>query len=87
MGRPGSFGTSRLGYLCWYPDPQTLPEAFVVLDDDALRRTLICYAVTQTYRLEEIPAYAFDPPSSWTLAGRFGSFRVYRTPPHSVSGS
>ncbi len=79
MGRPGSFGSSRLGYLSWYPDPAGIPDALIVLDEDALGRAKAGDAITRTYVAGEIPDYAFAPPASWRLVGTYGTFRVYRS--------
>jgi 4-amino-4-deoxy-L-arabinose transferase-like glycosyltransferase len=78
MGRAGSFGRSRLGYLSWYPDSSRVPHAFIVLDDDALRQAQAAEPAGPTFVPGDIPAYAYSPPLSWTSRGRFGSFRVYR---------
>ena len=77
MGAPGSFGDSRLGYLRWYPDADLLPVSLAILDDDALSLTRSGKGTTRTYRSEEIPSYAYAPPDSWSLIGRFGTFRVF----------
>jgi hypothetical protein len=80
MGASGSFGDSRLGYLRWFPDAESLPEAYVVLDDEVLESVQRGDSVTQTYRPGDVPDYAFSPPPAWTPLGRFGGFRLYRTP-------
>jgi hypothetical protein len=72
---------SRLGYLRWYPDASALPEALVVLDDDALARVREAAPGAPTYAAGEIPAYAYAPPATWDLVTRAGTFRVYRTRP------
>ncbi len=80
MRHPGAFGPSRLGYVCWYPDPGQLPKALIVLDDDALERVRTSLSAKATYAPGEIPGYAYAPPAAWTLLGRFGTFRVYQSP-------
>lgn len=77
MASLGAFGDSRLGYLVWFPAAELLPRSLVVLDDEALAASRAGNDVTQTYRPQEIPGYAHDPPASWRLLGRFGGFRVY----------
>ena len=77
MGRPGSFGGSRLGYLSWYPDPAQVPHAIIVLDDDALGRVRSADSLVGTYVRGEIPAYAYAPPATWRPLGAFGTFRVF----------
>ena len=77
MGHAGSFGGSRLGYLCWYPDPARVPHALIVLDDDALEQVRTADPLVGTYVRGEIPAYAFAPPATWRPLGRFGTFRVF----------
>jgi 4-amino-4-deoxy-L-arabinose transferase-like glycosyltransferase len=78
MGQIGSFGGSRLGYLCWYPDPARLPHALIVLDDDALKRVRTADPFVGTYVRGEIPAYAYTPPATWKPLGTFGTFRIFR---------
>jgi 4-amino-4-deoxy-L-arabinose transferase-like glycosyltransferase len=78
MGHPGSFGSSRLGYLSWYPDSTQVPRALIVLDDEALDEVSRARAGNGTYAPGDIPAYAYHPPDSWRLLGRWGGFRVYR---------
>jgi hypothetical protein len=72
---------SRLGYLRWYPDPARLPDAFVVLEDEALERVRRAAPGAATYAAGEVPDYAWSPPATWRLVARSGSFRVYRTGP------
>lgn len=74
---PGAFGDSRLGYISWYPRSEDLPSCYVVLDDIVLKEVRAGNSVTQTYRLGELPAYAYEIPSSWTPVGQAGTFRVY----------
>ena len=77
MGRIGSFGGSRLGYLSWYPDSAQIPHALIVLDDDALERVRTADPFVGTYVQGEIPAYAYAPPVTWKPRGTFGTFRVF----------
>jgi 4-amino-4-deoxy-L-arabinose transferase-like glycosyltransferase len=77
MGRIGCFRGSRLGYLCWYPDPARVPHAIIVLDDDALERVRTAGPSVGTYVRGEIPAYAYAPPATWKPLGTFGTFRVF----------
>jgi 4-amino-4-deoxy-L-arabinose transferase-like glycosyltransferase len=77
MGRIGSFGGSRLGYLSWYPDSARVPHALIVLDDDALERVRTADPFVGTYVRGEIPAYAYAPPAGWKPLGTFGTFRVF----------
>jgi hypothetical protein len=86
---PAVAGT-RLGYLKWYENPGDLPDAFVVLDDGILaeaKRVSSNDAARSKYPAKDIPYYAEDPPKSWELLGRFGTFRVFRTRPRPVSGA
>ncbi len=73
---------SRLGYLKWYEDPNEIPDAFVVLEDEILREALEAARADPTrssYPAKDIPAYCHNPPADWELLGRFGSLRVMRT--------
>lgn len=78
VGRPGSFGESRLGYLAWYDDPASLPASYVVLDDEVREQVQAGDSITGTYRKGDVPRYADPPPGDWISIGRFGTFRVYR---------
>lgn len=78
---PRTAGT-RLGYLKWYEDPATLPDAFVVLEQGVLAEAEWASAGDPTrskFPAKDIPLYAHDPPDSWRLAGQFGTIRILRT--------
>jgi 4-amino-4-deoxy-L-arabinose transferase-like glycosyltransferase len=77
MGRPGQFGNSRLGYLCWYPDTTAVPASLIVLEDEALERVKTADEAGPTFYPGEIPEYAYHPPASWKLLDRFGSIRLF----------
>ena len=77
MGQIGAFRGSRLGYLCWYPDPARIPHALIVMDDDALERVRTAGPLVGPYVRGEIPAYAYAPPARWKPLGTFGTFRVF----------
>jgi len=78
---PGAFGTSRLGYLAWYPDSSSVPPAWIVLDQDALRQVEASRSASATYAPGEIPSYAHHPPRTWVPVGQYGALRVYRSAP------
>lgn len=79
---PATAGT-RLGYLKWYEDPDSIPAAFVVLEDGimtAARKASADDPTRSRFPAKDIPYYAEDPPKSWKLLSRFGSLSVFRTP-------
>lgn len=73
---------TRLGYLKWYDNPEELPDAFVVLEDEILaiaEQVSASDPSRSQFPAKDIPAYCNNPPASWTLLGRFGKLRVFRT--------
>ena len=82
MKRTRVFENSRLGYLKWYENPDDLPGAFIVLEDDILASADEAVASDpsrSTFPAKDIPAYCHNVPASWQFLGRFGSLRVFRT--------
>ncbi|MCX5800821.1 MAG: glycosyltransferase family 39 protein [Candidatus Eisenbacteria bacterium] len=84
MVRGGCTANTRLGYLKWYEDPSQIPDAFVVLEDGILsdaEKASIADPTRSSFPAKDIPFYCQNPPQSWELLGRFGTFRVFRTHP------
>jgi 4-amino-4-deoxy-L-arabinose transferase-like glycosyltransferase len=80
IGRPGSFGDSRFGYLPWYRDPAMIPPGFIVLDDEVLKAARQAGSPPASYLGVVVPAYCFNPPAAWEPVLRAGRLRVFLNP-------
>lgn len=88
MVRGTGADVSRLRYLSWYPDADSLPPGFIVLDDAVLDAVSKADSTsTGPFFAGEVPAYASPPPASWRLLRRIGPWRIYLNPPAAVSSS
>jgi 4-amino-4-deoxy-L-arabinose transferase-like glycosyltransferase len=80
IGRPGSFGSSRFGYLPWYRDPALIPPGFIVLDDEVLSGARQAGSPPASYLGVVVPAYCQQPPATWVPVLEAGRIRVFLNP-------